>query len=496
MYNPFLHPLISAPDSKYTLIPKSGIIWRQLEDVLTKSNLPHQEAYARGDPRLEQPNNTLLVVANLGFYPKRAYRGFGSVTQLVIHQFMSSVRSHSLFQQYGLVRMLIWVGSTDADKVLPKSIQQRRKSCIEAEIACDVREIALSPSSKNARDISLEMASTAEVVKQMEDAGVRIPPGRESDNILQLREILAGTNNKHLLGKKFMKDLEDLEARFSRGEFKKTLDGSDPENEMNGDDLCSEYSAPGIQWTPEYSLLRLYRRHYKYGRSIPYDILHLRNEYLSLTGMERAWFLSKDEEKRAQLMQDITSKREVLQEAMEDHLGKGGEGFTSLADNTQALELDPPLLHWDRRKEEPLKSYPSEFFPEQEMTLLDFQPQPLWPILRKNYPENYETFEFILSQLMVSSKGSIKKGLQSLAPGAYEWMIENCPSLTDPTKGGALDPSELRVRMLTTEMLRQMIEAWMEWPFRPNRYELIHRCGSAIFEQDAMDEDQGANPGM
>ncbi|KAF2207370.1 hypothetical protein CERZMDRAFT_91799 [Cercospora zeae-maydis SCOH1-5] len=50
------------------------------------------------------------------------------------------------------------------------------------------------------------------------------------------------------------------------------------------------------------------------------------------------------------------------------------------------------------------------------------------------------------------------------------------PAITDPRKGGRLDPKHMKVRQLTSEMLEGLIKAWFEWPFKPDGWELNFRA--------------------
>ena len=160
-------------------------------------------------------------------------------------------------------------------------------------------------------------------------------------------------------------------------------------------------------------------------------------------------------------------------------------------DNRRALRNDPPILFWDRRFAEPLLVQDKEFFPNREMCLLDFHPKSIWPILREDNLANYDNFEYILSSLFLSQTQSVTKGLTALAHGAFEWLVPRCPSLTDPAKGGSADLESMSVRCLTQDMLRELTEAWMKWPFRPDRYELMARTGSGVY--DPMNEgEQGS----
>jgi transcription factor 1 len=42
----------------------------------------------------------------------------------------------------------------------------------------------------------------------------------------------------------------------------------------------------------------------------------------------------------------------------------------------------------------------------------------------------------------------------------------------------------MTVRCLTLDMFKEIIEAWMRWPFRPDRYELMSRMGSVAYDPD------------
>ena len=153
-------------------------------------------------------------------------------------------------------------------------------------------------------------------------------------------------------------------------------------------------------------------------------------------------------------------------------------------DNWVAYRQDPPLLYWDRRRAEPLKANATEFFPKADLVLLDLQPRSLWPILQENFPKNYDVLEYILSNLLNQPSQTVQEGLKSLAPGAFESLVPECPSITDPKKGGNPHLDVMTVRCLTLEMLKELIEAWTKWPFRPTRREVLAKMGSEIHDNE------------
>jgi transcription factor 1 len=69
------------------------------------------------------------------------------------------------------------------------------------------------------------------------------------------------------------------------------------------------------------------------------------------------------------------------------------------------------------------------------------------------------------------------RGLDTLAPGAADDIVPLAPSLRDPKKGGRRNLEQLRVRMLTAEMIEELVVAWENWPFKPSMGELMLKMG-------------------
>lgn len=494
MYQPLLQPLVDAPDSKYRLVPKSGLVWGHLETVLSKHYLPFQEAFVKDEPRLEQPNDTLLVVANLGFYPKKSYRGFASLSTLVVHQFLSAVRSHSLFQRYGHVRMMIWLSDEERGVIIPRAIAHRRKSAIEAGISCEkISEVASSTQDIGSvrREHDLDLDTGRKVLNKMEESGVGVPNGRES---LLMEEISKeSASDKPIDGDgivfnyAFSKELADMEARFAAGEFKELQDVTPSRPSSKTRRLKP--------LTPEFERLRMLR-YRKTAEDRRVDRwLGFKEQYAAIMALQKEIHLENADGKDTELKQkEFEEKVEIWTDKIQGLAAGEIDSLHHMLDNRRTFTNDPPLLLWDRRDVEPLKVDANEFYPMQELCLLDIHPKSLWPILRKDYPANYDIFEYILSSMFVIPTQSIKKALKALYPGAYEWLVAECPSLTDPTKGGSLDLEMITVRCITEEMLKEIVEAWMKWPFRPNRHELLSRMSSS-FDPDALEPGESRDSG-
>lgn len=501
LYQPMLQPLLDAKDSKYVLFPKPGVIWAHLERVLSEKYLPHQKSLPHGDPRLEQPNDTLLFVANLSYHPKKHFKAFESLTSLVLYQLMSAIRSHALFHKYGTIRMLIWIVDDEKKLPLPRHIAMRKKSSIEAEISCGkVVEIASSTRAVGAfrRDDDLEQKVAIKVLENMEKLGITTPVGRES----QMQKFLMTEGNEadrsspaddDKVGLQYRHRQAELEAKFAAGKFQKfaTVRRA-PKTEKKP--RIGNKGRPSFEFeiTPEWQLLTTYRIRRATEDHRKAAVLGFIERNDEIMKMQREIYdLEKGPEydaRREELFQIMAKFKDDV--AMIPGKETRIKVITYI-DNQRLSMQDTPGFLFDRRESEPLKVEQHEFYPHQELAFLDFQPQAIWPILRQDFPANYDIFEYILLMLLNTPSTSIDSALKSLWPGASDWMLERCPTLTNPHKGGDMDLTRLPVRCLSTQMLKEIMEAWMSWPWRPSRHELIGRLTvySSLDLEDSMTSD-------
>jgi transcription factor 1 len=540
LYKPMLQHLLDKDESKYKFVPISGAVWTNLQQILTPQMLPEQIQLKPGDPRLNEPNDSLLFIANLSWHPRKSYRAFPSLTTLVLYQLLSAVRSHSLFHRYGLVRMLIWTADEEKKVILPRTIADRKKPCIEAEISCaEINEVASSTEGvRYQREHDLDVQGALAVLKRMEEAGITTPPSRQGPLEIEVSKIRSGkgTDDKNMVDRDFWRDLESQEARFAAGEFEMYNEKERPlVQPLNTDTLSPQFlklaelkaeiekrkklgkksmtkkmaeiyerlesgfasgryrmfispkvksvplrRGPRKTLTAEGKRLialraRSAREQIKEGQlgSLFKEYDHIVEMYAEMNELSPGEVDS--------LQKKIKQHTEMLTQQIDDLNYEARGSFNHLFDTRRAFKTDPPILCWDRRYAEPLKVLPSEFFPMHASCLLDIQPKALWPILRDNYPENYDVFEYIVATLFLLPTQSVRQGLKALAPGAYEWLVAECPSLTDSLKGGCPDLDLITVRCMTTEMYKEIIEAWMKWPFRPSRFTLISK-GSDVFD--------------
>lgn len=469
LYSQWLKPLVEQPGSTYSLKRESGIIWSELETIMNDKDLPYQQAYPPGDDRLYEVNKTLLVVANLAYHPEKPYKGFASLTRMVLYQFLSAIKANSLFHRYGLVRMLLWVGDDERTKLLPRAVGNRKKAEVEMELACsNVTEIVSSTNAavvpRLGRDPRLDFRGLPWVLRGMNDKGITIPAGRES-----------------LLAREWADGSSKVVTEY------KTMPDSLSKLKQMREQLLAQ-----IGILPEEKLRQALKK-YKAKRS-GLDTRYSKAEtLLELTYVDEMLVILEQNLREAtdpvvveDIKRAIRAYRSRYDNAYRNKINaKDDDELRILIDNTRAcLEQ---IMFWDRREFEPLRARAEEFFPSKEMALLDLVPASL-PVIREHYPESDEVLEFILAHLFLQPSKSVKAGLKSLWPGALEWLVEHCPSLTDPSKGGWMNLEKLSVRRLTAGMCQEMLEAWFEWPWRPTRFDIMQKLGSVNHDPDNTTE--------
>lgn len=465
LYRPFLQPILDKPGT--TLTPLSGIIWRELTSVLSPEYLPHQVV----PDDLNARNDTLLVTANLCFHPKKRFLNFESIAFLILHQFVHAIRHGSLFQRYGLVRMLIWTRTDDKLSFIPRNIQRRRRQALENDFVCEwVQEVCGGETAATGwfvREDAIDNASALATAKRMRAAHFKLPAGREPTGFLETLAALeskkrAKTPGKHIpmFRRPYHDVLDDLRAVDEKHSF-------DEESEELK--MMNNYT-----WRESSDLRKAKRLHE----------------------------LSKSLDKLVGLYKAKAAPSEIAAASLEwntEMLGCAktlSDEFVTYKDNLNAYRRSPRLLQWDKRAYEPMTVESSEFFPNVHCSLLDIQPKAPHPLLRQSGPNSNragDIFDVILGSMMHHSTQTIGGGLDSLWPGAADYILPRWTSGQDLSRG-AFPPNlrcaELSPRQMDARQWEELLELWMEWPFHPEFHEMVGRI-----QDDPTDKLDDSVPG-
>lgn len=460
-YAPFLADLTAKPNVH--LLPKSGISWADLHETL-QAELPHQTERPKADT--PERNDTLLVSVNIGFHPRKRYVNFDCVSDLILFQFLSAIRTGAMFQKYGLVRMLIWIHDDGKRKLIPRSAVRRKRAAFDAELACDwIHEIAGKDleveSDRELRDEWLNMESGYNVLSKMKQAGLTMPSGRETFTYKRLTadQSLAGQQlagiNRPILNRPFREELLTLENQFANN------------------------SEPGEKPSQRLSYLR-YREKYDIEDNTSHlELIQLRDRIHALAATHPDQIPALDAEYNARA---AALKKNVRKE------------FSFMYDNYHLFRQPPePALFWDRRPFEPLHVTPADFFPNADLALLDIQPRAMHPLLRDRGVGSSlaaNTSDILLRHWFSHVLTPVTKALDGIWPGAGD-LAAGIPSLRDPARGGSplTGEGELVARAINAGQWADIMQAFMDSPFRPSYAQLVGR----LTEESEMfnEEDDG-----
>ena len=489
LYLPFLRHLLEKPDSRYRHVSLPTDTPTTFDQIVHAGYLPHQEILPEGDPRRDRPNDSLLLVANLGRSAAQvrsrghSYGAFGS-----IWSFLRAIQKSSELGAYGLIRMLVWAQDSEKNLLVPRCVGNRLRKALEADLWLESAfEIAGLTATKSIRqrDHDLNMLSTIRVVKGMAERGVKTPVHRKSPIEIEAEAaIAAGTESQprnDLVAKRgWNSELEALEKAYKDGEFKRYV-GEMASTSESADAQSGRPPKGGIKKRrkavdPRYSrmlYLRVNANRQHLLKSQLNDLVEVADQLAAMpVSTDGPMPLQQQSSTPSELGRKLDGMMSTTQQRLELYL-----------DDRKALQDRPPLLFWDRRIDEPLVVQANEFHPQMPLALLDLRPKAIDARLESG--DNRIMLELLIRHLWQSPRRSVlPSSLEVLGDGATKALAYDVPSLRDPAQGGHSDLNQLRSRMLRPEMFADIIMAWHRWPWRPTRAELHDRWAWLDEEED------------
>ena len=296
--------------------------------------------------------------------------------------------------------------------------------------------------------------SAAQAVRASEKSGVQPPPPRQSRLYREARELVASRQAVPYVGGDLMQaselwshkwdhELVQLKADFE-GQTGSAGDGEELDIAKRRLSTLTKHKAKSTR-----------------SKALVLELINMDLEIHRLelaakhgpTATEREEARSKWDALRTQLetkLQEASAANEVRVRLM---------GFS---DGFRAAYQEPTLLQWDRRPYEPLMADANEFWPQVPLTLIDFRPKP------QSKLHHAKVWDGINKAIFRAQTSRLAETLAVLAPGADEALLSAAPLLSDPAKGGRLDPLDVRARMTTAEMIDQLVQAYIDWAFRPD----------------------------
>ena len=484
VYLPFLQPLLDAPDSRYRLKDWTDKYVWQPKRYVEEGLLHNAEGHGGLPPTTEQPNNSILIIANLAGQRHRAVGEARATTFAHVKaiDFSHAVRYRSGFQSYGPTRMLMWLSDEDKRPLLPRTVGYRGKASVYMEANVHLEEIVGFPHASDAkirREDALNVESSKRCAKRMQEKHIQIPLHRQPN---------PGDRRSGLsdVSRSWHRELQELEEGFRGGKFgqyeerqtAESIDGQLPRVTSRKAKTRDKKTL-----TVEYKRMMTLRG-VANGQNVTIDRTNTvlkRQEEIDEIDLD----LHRNDIKvfeQEEIIKALESKIQDFKDEIETSLtAKQVKTLYFLDDDRRAFAMNPPLLMWDRRKAEPLSAEKDEFYAPGELALLDFQPK-----TTDQFPMTSEQsiyFDLISTSLLGPGGQATLKHLKTVAPGAFDALVPQVPAIRDPRKGGRYDIDSVRARTVTPEMIHGLALAWDKWVFKPPIEDALTQFGTSFEER-------------
>ncbi|KAI6880177.1 hypothetical protein KC363_g4034 [Hortaea werneckii] len=489
-YEPFIKPLLDKSGSTYRYTTMTGAhpssYWQSYPKMLGNPDwFPGHQELKIDDPRRRQFRPDILVVGNLSRRFK-VRRRVASVQWaiMVLQQMGYATLENNLIHHDGLVRMLWWLPEALAHHVFPPTETSRFATPLMLDMGCEINQTVGTTSSwtdslrkRGAprlrpdvfRDVIRNRCSNS-----MDKLGMKQPKGRP---FLMRYE---GED----LEKFVVNPLQNLAQTVPELEEKvKTVEdrmGKIRESGLTGRMGGRKESHPLEKWLYEtiaYTQLPHITPAYEGRKANVIALAIIADEVLRTINLEASFKALEEKSQDPDALEPLRKRIIDISEAYEDFTRDRTyykEWTDGIVDEHMAILAEPTLLALDRRAYEPLQASDSDFWPRNNMMLVDQMPIPRdlsVPDL-SSAMDGAKTANMLIRYLMQARTKSVPAALETLAPNASKDLIPQVPAMTDPRKGGRMHLESFRVRNLNADMIEGLTKAWAEWPFTPSTIEL------------------------
>jgi transcription factor 1 len=502
-FEPFVKPLLNQPGSTYRHTRLVGAhareYWDNYKTLLDDQSLvPDRPALMPDDPKLREIDTSILLTGNLWRrYPIEHIGRYADHTQLLLRHMTFAALTNSIFQRSGLVRMLWWAPESAKPSVLPTNIRNKRGYELGLSMGASIHEVVgtsrvedfkreVSP--EFSRLLEMDAAVLGRVERRMAEKGMKIPPGRQMPTMEAIKE-KDSIHTEDSIFRTTCTSFDELDAaiekhdtwlRWMTVELPKcrVTKGNPTLIDESLEERIKKYvryqqSVNGIRSRPS-------NRHFNTSNWARLRSIVTTDAALRQINLEANYAAIRDTKPDPD---DLAAAHDAVLKLSKDTtaLIEAHSGLTrarnqsSLIEDIMAVEAQPETLYRDRRAYEPLQAHPHEFWPHNEITLLDLVPHTADLSVSgiADRVEGARICQELLKQLYHTPALSVYAALERLAPNAAQDLIPQVPEITDARKGGRLDTNKLPVRMITPEMLDGLVRAFLEWPFRPSDTEMV-----------------------
>jgi transcription factor 1 len=488
-FKTFLEPLLDAPGSKYSLIEDDPTALDTYTKMVAEGVFPHQKIRDPRDPKAQEPNNTLLVTGSLIWDPALPGLGFDSMAKQLSYHFGTAARGNELFHAYGLIRTLFWMQHEDFGSSMADSISTMYKNNRFMEMSLNYTVIVNGHQTarklgkgSSGREPQYAIESTIRALRRGREQGMELPPHRRdyihefADDIERITngtgvtksaEIQEYLHDQQLAGKVTTGLLS--EGLIEHYEAEKTLRQKYPDIEIPKGTAIQEAKVRKRVIPEDHPGKDKLRKYFSdcapvnFTQRLKTQIEAIADIGEAIYNLECKILCMKDGPEKDAAM----AKLEELNVSWEESVKKLPHNYTRAPatelDDRLALRAPPaPRIQWDSRPHEPLTMRSNEAWPTNRLSLVSTEPVPQ-PTAQ--FPDYYEWLQDFLHGLYANPSDDIAEALDKMQHGLRD-IMEECPSLKDPKKGGRLQMKHFRVRLLTPEMITELLDAYKNWPFK------------------------------
>jgi transcription factor 1 len=487
LFSPYLDPLLEKPGSRYKLVVKDPLMLPSYRELVDEGVFPHQTRVDPSDPKGQDVNNTLLVTGSLVWDPRLPGMGFDSMAKQMYHHFASAAWSNDTIHAFGPVRTLLWVPNDDFNAIIAQATNSMHKSNRLLEMTQELNLVVGTEREERSRgrgaisrEPQYEIESTVRALQSTRKLGLTIPPNRQESGhvfaalvekasggsgigdtqstyeLLRQQQLAGATSLKY--GGRVLIDSTELE---------KQVQSEHPEMLPNKPLLLgNKIELKSMKHHPKYALFKAYnlshssligviksRTKVEKAADIGEEMLRLEHKALKMgPGPEKDALVEQIKELDRAWDQSATSVDKNLITAPLNEI-----------DDRVSLRYPPhPRIQWDSRPYEPLMSHEDETWPQNRVGLVLSTPLP------RPRGEGDDWHEWVLDfvhGLYSDPAKSVPDALDTMQH-SLSVIVKDCPSLMDPDKGGRMQLKHLRVRMLTKEMINELVKAYRDWPFK------------------------------
>ncbi|KAI7202113.1 hypothetical protein KC352_g19155 [Hortaea werneckii] len=446
--------------------------------------LDHQELKI-DDPRRRQFRPDILVIGNLSRRFK-VRRRVASVQWaiMVLQQMGYATLDNNLIHRDGLVRMLWWLPESLAHHVFPPTETSRFATPLMLDMGSEINQTVGTTSPWTE---SLRKRGAPRLRPEIFRDVIR---NRCSNSMDKLR--MKQPNTRPFLMRHEGEDLEkflvnplqhlaqtvpELEEKVKSVEARM---GKIKESGLTGRMGGRKESHPLEKWLYEtiaYTQLPYITPVYEGRKANVIALAIIADEVLRTINLEASFKALEETSQDSNALEPLRKRIIAISEAYEDFTRDRTyykEWTDGIVDEHMAVLAEPTLLALDRRAYEPLQASDSDFWPRNNMMLVDQMPiaRDLSVPDLASAMDGSKTANMLIRYLMQARTKSVPAALETLAPNASKDLIPQVPAMTDPRKGGRMHLESFRVRNLNADMIEGLTKAWAEWPFTPSTIEL------------------------